>query len=74
MSMRLDLTEIKWPVCLLEFNRALEETAAGDTLEVVVEDRDVLMSVSMIVHNSPSKIIAVDEVSGQSNIRICKCE
>ena len=74
MSIRLDLTEIEWPICLLEFNKALEETKAGDTLEVVVDDRDVLMSVSMIVHNSPSQIIAVSEVSGHSNIRICKCE
>ena len=48
----LDLTGIVWPVCLLEFKRALLSLDSEGKLEVLTRDSDVVEHIKMIIERS----------------------
>jgi len=69
----LDLTRIGWPICLLEFTRALDATAAGCDLKVLIQDRDVLQSVQTITVNSHNRILSIEQLENQFSLCVRKC-
>jgi TusA-related sulfurtransferase len=48
----LDLTGIVWPVCLLEFKRAILSLGSSGNLEVLTQDSDVVEHIKMIIDRS----------------------
>jgi TusA-related sulfurtransferase len=48
----LDLTGIVWPVCLLEFKRALLSLDSEGKLEVLTQDSDVVEHIKMMIERS----------------------
>ncbi|MBI4768003.1 MAG: sulfurtransferase TusA family protein [Deltaproteobacteria bacterium] len=48
----LDLTGIVWPVCLLEFKRALLSLDSEGELEILTQDPDVVEHIKMIIERS----------------------
>jgi TusA-related sulfurtransferase len=55
---QLDLQEIAWPVCLLQFKQNLLSLEAGNMLEVLVQDPEVADQIAMIVDRSVDRLIA----------------
>lgn len=41
MIKRLNLPETSWPICLLEFNQALQRLPPGQGLEITVRDLEI---------------------------------
>jgi TusA-related sulfurtransferase len=54
----LDLTGIVWPVCLLEFKRALLSLGSDGKLEVLTQDSDVVEHIKMIIERSEGMILS----------------
>ena len=70
--MRLDLDDFDWPICLLEFNKALEEAECGSQLEVWVKDPDVMHTIDLIISNSASHLVTITEERDRFRIWITK--
>ena len=68
----LNLCHTEWPLCLLEFNRNLDKTQRGNSLEVWVQDPDILHAIKSIVTNAGCRIIRIDEQTGRFKICIRK--
>ena len=49
---KINLIGVGWPVCLLECQNALNALAAGEELEVKVQDPEVLHDLVMIAERS----------------------
>jgi TusA-related sulfurtransferase len=56
----VDLTDVDWPLCLLQFNEVLRCRPPGTALEVWIRDPLVVESVNMIVRNSGYRVIRMD--------------
>ena len=69
----LDLTQIEWPLCLLEFTRVLDATTAGCEIKVLIADRDVMQNVQTITVNSRNRIVAVEKEKDRFIVWILKC-
>lgn len=54
----LDLTGIVWPVCLLEFKRALLSLDSEGKLEVLTQDSDVVEHIKMIIERSEDMFLS----------------
>jgi TusA-related sulfurtransferase len=53
----LDLTGIVWPMCLLEFKRALIGLRSRGMMEVLVQDPEVAEQLILIVEHSENKLV-----------------
>jgi TusA-related sulfurtransferase len=54
----LDLTGIVWPVCLLEFKRALLSLDSEGKIEVLTQDSDVVEHIKMIIERSEDMFLS----------------
>lgn len=50
---RIDFSDIAWPFNLLKSNLSIKQMEAGQEIEIVVDDPDVLKSLTLIVDQSP---------------------
>jgi TusA-related sulfurtransferase len=57
----LDLSGIIWPMCLLEFKRALLELKSSGRIEVLVRDPEVADQLRMIIEHSEHRLIKRQE-------------
>lgn len=65
----LDLTGIVWPMCLLEFKRALLGLKSKGIMEVLIRDPDVVDQLLMIVEHSENRLIK-RQMEGE-RVRLC---
>ena len=68
----LNLTDIDWPICLLEFSKTFDELQSGCELVVLVKDQDVVRTIERIVLNSSNQLVNVIEEPDQYRVFICK--
>jgi TusA-related sulfurtransferase len=55
-SSKLDLIGVVSPICLLKCKSALSRLSPGEVLEVVVQDGEVIESLSMILKESQDSL------------------
>ena len=67
----VDLRDVDWPLCLLQFNEVLCTRPTGAALEVWIRDPRVVESVNMIVRNSGYRVTRTDRAD--DCFRICIC-
>lgn len=65
----MDLRDVDWPLCLLQFNEVLCARPTGATLEVWIRDPRIVESVNMIVRNSGYLVTLMDRAD--DCFRIC---
>jgi TusA-related sulfurtransferase len=53
----LDLAEIAWPGCLLQFKNTFDGLSPREVLEVLSNDPDVIKNILMIANRSKGKLI-----------------
>ena len=58
MASRLDLIGVVSPICLLKCKSALARLDPGEVLEVLVQDQEVVDSLSMILKQSQDRMEA----------------
>ena len=58
MASTLDLIGVVSPICLLKCKSALARLDPGEVLEVLVQDREVVESLSMILRQSEDRMEA----------------
>ncbi len=68
----LDLTGIVWPVCLLEFKRALLSLNSDGKLEVLTQDSDVEEHIKMIIDRSEDMILSRQREGNKVRLSIHK--
>jgi TusA-related sulfurtransferase len=56
MASTLDLSGVVSPICLLKCKSALSRLNAGEVLEIMVQDEEVVESLSMILKQSEDSI------------------
>jgi TusA-related sulfurtransferase len=58
MASTLDLVGVVSPICLLKCKSALSQLNPGDVLDVLVQDEEVVESISMILKQSQDRVEA----------------
>jgi TusA-related sulfurtransferase len=58
MASTLDLVGVVSPICLLKCKSALSQLNRGDVLDVLVQDEEVVESISMILKQSQDRVEA----------------
>lgn len=51
--MEIDLTDIVWPVCVIQCNEALTRLEPGDDLTITVTDPDVVHNIVLLIKSRP---------------------
>lgn len=51
--MEIDLTDIVWPVCVIQCNEALTRLEPGDDLTITVSDPDVVHNIVLLIKSRP---------------------
>ncbi len=54
---KLDLTEVLWPECLLQCKSALDNMGSGKEIDILVNDVDVLVNLSLLIEHSQCEIM-----------------
>ena len=56
-KLSLDLVEIAWPACLLQFKHTFDALCSSEVLEVLSHDPDVVKNILMIAYRSKGELI-----------------
>ena len=70
----LDLIGVVSPVCLLKCKRVLSEMSAGETLDILLQDPDVVEELVKIIDRSADKVIQTAQERDHYRIRLIKGE
>jgi TusA-related sulfurtransferase len=67
--MEIDLTDIVWPVCVIQCNEALTRLEPGDDLAITVSDPDVVHNIVLLIKSRPD--LQFDQQRESRSFRIC---
>jgi len=72
MASTLDLSGVVSPICLLKCKSALSRLNPGELLDVLVQDEEVVESISMILKQSQDRMEAFSKEGERYRISIRK--
>lgn len=61
-ALELDLAQVNWPFCLLEFKNAIKDMSRGQLLTVKVSDPNVLSNMVQVLSSSPDRVLHTGEL------------
>ena len=67
---KLNLIGVVSPVCLLQCKRVLSEMDAGDVLEVLLQDPDVVEELVKIVERSSDRVMKLNQEQDHFRIQL----
>lgn len=66
--MRLNLSEIVWPICLLKCDAALRQLRVGEALDLMFKDRELIDAVSRIIISHPHLTYEINQAGDYHHI------
>lgn len=67
---RLNLSEIVWPICLLKCDAALRQLSIGEALDLVVKDVELIDALSRIINSHPDLTYKINQVGDHYHIMV----
>ena len=61
-DLELDLAQVSWPLCLLEFKNVIKDMSQGQLLTVKVSDPNVLSNMVQVLSSSPDRVLHTGEL------------
>jgi len=69
---QIDFTNITWPFNLLKSNLSIKKMEAGEEIQLIVNDSDVLKSLILIIDRSPGYYSTYSEENGVYKLEVKK--
>jgi len=66
----IDFTHHEWPFNLLKGNQSITQMDAGQEIEIIVDDPDVLKNLILIIEQSPGYCFTYAEENERYNLNI----
>lgn len=67
---KLNLSEIVWPICLLKCDAALRQLSVGGELDLMVKDVELIDAVSRIINSHPNLTYEINQVGDHYHIMV----
>ena len=68
----LNLIGVVWPVCLLQCNSELNRLYAGEEIDVIVKDPDVLKDLLIILERSSDHLVTTSKQGERYRLHILR--
>ena len=68
--MKMNLSEIVWPICLLKCDAALRQLRVGEELDLVVKDGELIDAVCRIITGHPNLTHEINQIGDHYHIMV----